>query len=208
MIFSSQLLEQAVNEMAKLPGIGKKTALRLILHLLQKENTEVLAFTDSIKILKEKIQYCEQCFNFSDGQYCNICSQSHRNKNRICVVESIRELMAIENTQQYNGSYHVLGALISPIDGVGPEQLKINELIQRIEKNEIEEIIFALSPTLEGDTTTYYICKKIEPFQIHITTLSRGVAFGGDLEYADEFTLAKSMENRVRVEQISNKEHN
>jgi recombination protein RecR len=201
MNFSSKLIADAVDTFSQLPGIGKKSALRMVLHLLKQEENTVLNFTQSVQRMHSDIKFCEECFNVSDDAICSICSQESRRATAICVVESIREVIAIESTQQYNGRYHVLGGLISPLDGIGPDNLRISELIERIDKQQTEELIFALSPTLEGDTTTYYISKQLNE-KIKITTLSRGVAFGGELEYADEMTLAKSFENRVPLTQV------
>jgi len=200
MIFSSSLLENAVNEFAKLPGIGKKTALRLVLHLLKKDVDEVKIFSDSILKLRREIHFCSHCHNIADKPLCNICSDRSRKQHMICVVENIRDVIAIESTQQYNGLYHVLGGIISPLDGVGPDQLEINSLIQRVIDEKTEELIFALSPNIQGDTTIYYISKKLKDNPVKITTISRGIAFGGELEYADEMTLARSISNRMPVE--------
>jgi recombination protein RecR len=212
MIFSSSLLENAVNEFAKLPGIGKKTALRLVLHLLKQDTAEVSLFSETIARMRKEIKFCSRCYNISDKDICNICSNTMRRQDMICVVENIRDVIAIESTQQFNGIYHVLGGIISPLDGIGPGQLTIDALIDRVAKEEIQEIIFALSPTIQGDTTIYYIGKKLaahgalgaasngQALPIKITTIARGIAFGGELEYADEMTLAKSISNRIPVE--------
>ena len=206
MIFSSSLLENAVNEFAKLPGIGKKTALRLVLHLIKQDAEEVSQFSDIIAKMRNEIKFCSRCHNISDKELCNICSNTMRKQEMICVVENIRDVIAIESTQQFNGIYHVLGGIISPLDGIGPGQLTIDALVDRIEKEDIEEIIFALSPTIQGDTTIYYISKKLSAGSrgkgqpIKITSIARGIAFGGELEYADEMTLAKSISNRIPVE--------
>jgi recombination protein RecR len=200
MIFSSSLLENAVNEFAKLPGIGKKTALRLVLHLIKQDVHEVTHFSNAIATLRNEIKFCSRCHNISDNNLCNICSNTMRKQEMICVVENIRDVIAIESTQQFNGVYHVLGGIISPLDGVGPEQLQIDSLISRIGKEEISEIIFALNPNIQGDTTIYYIGKKLKNIPVKITTIARGIAFGGELEYADEMTLAKSISNRIPVE--------
>ena len=200
MIFSSALLENAVNEFAKLPGIGKKTALRLVLHLIKQDAGEVSQFSDIIVRMRNEIKFCSRCYNISDKDLCNICSNSMRKHEMICVVETIRDVIAIESTQQFNGVYHVLGGVISPLDGIGPGQLTIDALVNRIVKEDIEEIIFALSPTIQGDTTIYYISKKIKEKPVKITSIARGIAFGGELEYADEMTLAKSISNRIPVE--------
>jgi recombination protein RecR len=200
MIFSSSLLENAVNEFAKLPGIGKKTALRLVLHLIKQNENEVEHFSETIASMRREIKFCTQCHNISDNTLCNICSNPARKKELICVVENIRDVIAIESTQQFSGTYHVLGGIISPLDGVGPDQLNIESLISRIPKEETKEIIFALNPNIQGDTTIYYIGRKLKELPIKITTIARGIAFGGELEYADEMTLAKSISNRIPVE--------
>jgi len=201
MNFSSQLITDAVDAFSNLPGIGKKSALRMVLHLLKEEEDSVSDFANRIQSMRKNIQFCKDCFNVSDHEVCSICQQPSRRASSICVVESIRELIAIEATQQYNGLYHVLGGLLSPLDGIGPEKLRIAELIERVKENETKELIIALSPNLEGDTTTYYLSKLISD-SVKLTTLSRGVAFGGELEYADEMTLAKSLENRVPLAQV------
>jgi recombination protein RecR len=206
MQFSSSLLENAVNEFAKLPGIGKKTALRLVLHLLKQDTGEVGHFSEVIAKMRTEIKFCQRCFNVADGDICSICANSLRKQEIICVVESIRDVIAIESTQQYNGTYHILGGIISPLDGIGPDQLNIESLINRVQKEKTEELIFALNPTIQGDTTIYYIQKKLsaapggQGTHIRITTIARGIAFGGELEYADEMTLARSLQNRLPVE--------
>ena len=200
MIFSSTLLENAVNEFARLPGIGKKTALRLVLHLIKKDVAEVQNFSEAILKMREEINFCSRCHNISDKKLCNICTTTSRKQEIICVVENIRDVIAIESTQQYNGLYHVLGGIISPLDGIGPDQLQIDSLISRVQIEKNEEIIFALSPNIQGDTTIYYISKKLKDHNIKITTIARGIAFGGELEYADEMTLARSISNRIPVE--------
>ena len=200
MIFSSSLLENAVAEFAKLPGIGKKTALRLVLHLIKQEADAVTQFSQAISRLREEIKFCSRCYNISDAALCNICSNHARKQGLLCVVENIRDVIAIESTQQFNGIYHVLGGIISPLDGVGPEQLTIDPLIHRIAHEGITEIIFALNANIQGDTTIYYISKKLKGLPVKITTIARGIAFGGELEYADEMTLAKSISNRIPVE--------
>ncbi len=199
----SSLLENAVNEFAKLPGIGKKTALRMVLHLLKQDNAAVENFSETIAKMRRDIKLCQRCCNISDGDICSICSNSMRNQQTICVVENIRDVIAIESTQQFNGTYHVLGGIISPLDGIGPQQLSIEPLVYRIEKEQTEELIFALSPNIQGDTTIYYIQRKLQhlPFIVTITTIARGIAFGGELEYTDEITLARSLANRLPVEQ-------
>ena len=200
MIFSSTLLENAVNEFARLPGIGKKTALRLVLHLIKQDAAEVTQFSDIISRMRNEIKFCARCHNISDKELCNICTNPMRKQDMLCVVENIRDVIAIESTQQFNGIYHVLGGIISPLDGIGPEQLMIDALLQRVKKDQVEEIIFALSPNIQGDTTIYYISRKLKSFPVKITTIARGIAFGGELEYADEMTLAKSISNRIPVE--------
>ncbi|MBK6991657.1 MAG: recombination protein RecR [Chitinophagaceae bacterium] len=200
MQFSSSLLENAVNEFAKLPGIGKKTALRLVLHLLKQDTKEVGNFSEVIAKMRSEIRFCHRCYNVADADICSICSNSSRKQEVICVVESIRDVIAIESTQQFNGTYHILGGVISPLDGIGPGQLNIEALIARVGKEETEEIIFALNPNIQGDTTIYYIQKKLQPFSLRITTIARGIAFGGELEYADEMTFARSLQNRLPVE--------
>ncbi|MCW3081313.1 recombination mediator RecR [Segetibacter sp.] len=197
----SSLLENAVNEFSRLPGIGKKTALRLVLHLLKQDVSEVLQFGNTISRMRQDIKFCQRCLNISDADICAICANSSRNQHLICVVENIRDVIAIESTQQYNGTYHVLGGIISPLDGVGPDQLSIEPLISRIQKEDTEELMFALNPNIQGDTTIYYIQKKIQQFSCRVTTIARGIAFGGELEYADEMTLARSITNRLPVGQ-------
>ena len=205
MQFSSALLENAVNEFAKLPGIGKKTALRLVLHLLKQQPGEVQQFSGVIARMRSEIKFCQRCFNVSDGDICSICANSLRKQDIICVVESIRDVIAIESTQQFNGTYHVLGGVISPLDGIGPNQLNIESLVHRVQKEETAEIIFALNPNIQGDTTIYYIQKKLSGLPVRITTIARGIAFGGELEYADEMTLARSLQNRLPVDKyVSN----
>lgn len=200
MILSSLLLEKAVNEFAKLPGIGKKTALRLVLHLIRQKEYEVDQFSDAISTMRKEIRFCERCYNISDKAICNTCSNPSRRQEMICVVENIRDVIAIESTQQFNGVYHVLGGIISPLDGVGPDQLNIDSLVKRVREEKTTEIIFALNPNIQGDTTIYYIGRKLESINIRITTIARGISFGGELEYADEMTLAKSITNRIPVE--------
>jgi recombination protein RecR len=199
MSFSSSLLEQAVNEFAKLPGIGKKTALRLVLHLIKQPGEEVRFFADTVARMRNEIKFCSKCFNVADTETCNICSNSSRKKEIVCVVETVRDVIAIESTQQFNGLYHVLGGVISPLDGVGPDQLTIEPLLKRLADDEVEELIFALSPNIQGDTTLFYISKKMKDLPVKITTIARGIAFGGELEYADEMTLARSIQNRQPV---------
>jgi len=200
MIFSSSLLENAVNEFAKLPGIGKKTALRLVLHLIKQDEADVSHFSDSIATMRQQIRFCKRCYNISDKDLCNTCSNPMRKQELICVVENIRDVIAIESTQQFNGVYHVLGGIISPLDGVGPDQLNIESLVKRVHDEHTQEIIFALNPNIQGDTTVYYIGRKLNGVNVKITTIARGISFGGELEYADEMTLAKSITNRIPVE--------
>jgi len=201
MQFPSTLLENAVNEFAKLPGIGKKTALRMVLHLLKQDVGAVTLFSETIAKMRSDIKFCQRCYNISDADICSICANSMRNQRLICVVENIRDVIAIENTQQFSGTYHVLGGVISPLDGIGPDQLNIEALITRIEKEQTEELVFALNPNIQGDTTIYYIQKKIQKQPCKVTTIARGIAFGGELEYADEMTLARSLAKRLPVEQ-------
>jgi recombination protein RecR len=200
MEFSSSLLEKAVSEFAKLPGIGKKTALRLVLHILKQDPGNVENFGDAILKMRREIKFCERCFNVADHSTCAICANPLRKQELICVVENIRDVIAIESTQQFSGVYHVLGGIISPLDGIGPDQLTIEPLLQRIHQEKTEELIFALNPNIQGDTTIYYIQKKLQGSPVKITTIARGIAFGGELEYADEMTLARSITNRLPVE--------
>mgnify|MGYP006430389067 FL=1 len=201
MDFSSKLLENAVNEVARLPGIGKRTALRLVLHLLKQpiENTNYL--TESLQVLRKDVKSCEKCHNISDTALCEICNNPKRDSTIVCVVEDIRDVMAIENTSQYRGLYHVLGGKISPIEGIGPQNLEIESLIEKVKNNEIKELIFALSSTMEGDTTNFYIFKQIEKFGVATSTIARGISVGDELEYADEVTLGRSIVNRIPFEQ-------
>ena len=201
MDFSSKLLENAVNEVARLPGIGKRTALRLVLHLLKQpvENTNYL--TESLKVLRTEVKTCEKCHNISDTILCEICNNPKRDASVVCVVEDIRDVMAIENTSQFRGLYHVLGGKISPIEGIGPQNLEIESLIEKVKNNEIKELIFALSSTMEGDTTNFYIFKPIEKFGVATSTIARGISVGDELEYADEVTLGRSIVNRIPFEQ-------
>ncbi|HEY3388479.1 MAG TPA: recombination mediator RecR [Prolixibacteraceae bacterium] len=198
--FPSKLLENAVNEFAKLPGIGKKTALRLVLHLLKKDTVEVQRFSRALTQLREEVKHCRICRNISDSDTCNICSNPSRDHRTVCVVENVRDVMSIENTQQYRGVYHVLGGIISPMDGIGPADLEIDSLLKRVENGEIDEVIFALSTTMEGDSTNFYIFKKIKGDNLKITTLARGVSIGDEIEYTDEVTLGRSLVNRMLFE--------
>ena len=200
MEFSSKLLEKAVNEMAQLPGIGKRTALRLVLHLLKqpKERTDFLV--QSLLTMREEIRFCKNCHNISDVEVCEICSNHNRNHQIVCVVEDVRDVMAIENTGQFRGVYHVLGGKISPIDGVGPSQLNIKSLVEKVKSGNISELIFALSSTMEGDTTNFYIYKQIKDCEIITSSIARGISVGDELEYADEVTLGRSILNRIPFE--------
>ncbi|MCO4291672.1 recombination mediator RecR [Solitalea sp. MAHUQ-68] len=200
MQFSSKLLEEAVNEFSKLPGIGSKTALRLVLHLLNQNSDEVTHFGNTIIKLRQNIRFCTNCGNISDTPVCEICTHPKRDRSLVCVVEDSRDVMAIENTQQFNGLYHVLNGLISPMEGVGPSDLNINRLVERVASGEPTEIILALNPTMEGDTTIFYLYKKLKDFNVKITTIARGISFGGEIEYADELTLGRSIATRVLYE--------
>lgn len=195
--YSSMLLEKAVNEFAKLPGVGKKTAMRLVLHLLRQDQPVVDAFGNAIMTLKREVKYCKVCHNISDTDICQICSNPQRDASTICVVETIRDVMAIEATQQYKGMYHVLGGIISPMDGIGPRDLQIDSLVSRVEAGGIEEVILALSTTMEGDTTGFYICRKLEGMGVKLSQIARGISVGDELEYADEITLGRSIVNRM-----------
>jgi len=204
MNFSSKLLEQAVEEFSKLPGIGKKTALRLVLNMLKREKDDVNRFATAIKDLREGIRYCLKCHNISDVKVCQLCSNPSRDAFTLCVVEDIRDVMAVENTQQFKGLYHVLGGVISPMEGIGPQHLSIDSLLQKVANGEVTEIIFALSSTMEGDTTNFYIFKKLTNYAIKVSTIARGIAFGDELEYADEITLGRSIVNRLPYENAIN----
>jgi recombination protein RecR len=200
MNFSSKLLEHAVDEFAKLPGVGKRTALRLVLHLLNQSENEVADFTSSLTRLKAEIRFCETCNNISDAPICEICESHKRDRSTVCVVEDTRDVMAIENTAQYQGVYHVLGGLISPMDGIGPSDLYIDNLIERVQAGELKEVILALSATMEGDTTIFFLYKKLKDLPVQISTIARGIAFGGELEYVDEITLGRSIATRIPYE--------
>ena len=199
--YSSKLLEEAVDEFSTLPGIGKKTALRLVLHLLKQEDKDVEHFGNTILRMKNEIMTCRECHNISDTEVCHLCSDPYRDKNTICVVESIRDVMSVENTQQYSGVYHVLGGIISPMDGIGPADLTIESLEGKVKTGQCTEVILALSTTMEGDTTNFYIYRRLKDFPVTISTLARGVAIGDDLEYADEVTLGRSILNRTSFEE-------
>ncbi|UOK43747.1 MULTISPECIES: recombination mediator RecR [Flavobacterium] len=200
MEFSSKLLERAVNEMAQLPGIGKRTALRLVLHLLKQPKEQTEQFVSALLKMREEIKFCKKCHNISDVEICEICSNPSRDGSVICVVEDIRDVMALENTGMFKGLYHVLGGKISPIDGVGPSQLNINSLVEKVKSGTIKEIIFALSSTMEGDTTNFYIYKQIKDCEVITSAIARGIAIGDELEYADEVTLGRSLMHRIPFE--------
>jgi recombination protein RecR len=200
--YSSKLIADAVAEFSKLPGIGEKTALRLVVHLLKQDNDKVKSFGHAITKMRDEIKFCAECYNVSDTELCAICYNKMRDETLLCVVENFRDVIAIENTEIFKGKYHVLGGIISPIDGIGPEQLNIEKLIERIQKDNIKEVLMALSPTIEGDTTIFYLSKKLQPLDVQITTIARGVSFGGELEYTDELTLARSIAKRLPYENI------
>ena len=198
--FPSKFLENAVNELSKLPGIGKKTALRLVLHLLKQSPAQTNTLGESLIKLRNEISFCNVCHNISDTETCLICSNPKRDKSIVCVVEDVRDVMAIENTNQYKGVYHILGGIISPMDGIGPSDLNIDSLVNKIALGEVKEVIMALSATMEGDTTNFYIYKRLKEYYIAITTIARGIAIGDDLEYTDEITLGRSILNRLPYE--------
>ena len=195
--YPSQLLEKAVSEFSKLPGIGRKTALRLVLNMLRRTDDEVNAFTQSLTRLKSEVHYCRVCHNISDTDLCPVCSDSRRDASLVCVVENIQDVMAIENTQQYHGLYHVLGGIISPMDGIGPGDLQIDSLVKRVEAGGVEEVILALSSTMEGDATNFYISRKLSPLHVKVSVIARGISVGDELEYTDEVTLGRSILNRT-----------
>lgn len=195
--FPSKLLEDAVGAFQLLPGIGRKTATRLVLHLLKQDQEEVKRFTDSISRVRNEIRYCRRCHNISDADLCPICANPRRDATTLCVVENIQDVLAIENTQQYLGLYHVLGGIISPMDGVGPSDITIDSLVERVATGEVKEVIFALSPTMEGDTTNFFIQRKLAPYKVRTTVIARGIAVGDELEYADEVTLGRAIANRI-----------
>ena len=195
--FPSKLLEDAVGAFQLLPGIGRKTATRLVLHLLKQDPEEVKRFTDSISRARNEIRYCRRCHNISDADLCPICANPRRDATTLCVVENIQDVLAIENTQQYLGLYHVLGGIISPMDGVGPSDITIDSLVERVATGEVKEVIFALSPTMEGDTTNFFIQRKLAPYKVRTTVIARGIAVGDELEYADEVTLGRAIANRI-----------
>lgn len=195
--YPSRLLERAVQEFSQLPGIGRKTALRLVLHLLRQDADDVFLFTDAISRMKEEVKFCKICHNISDQDVCPICSNDRRDSSTICVVENIQDVMAVENTQQFTGLYHVLGGLISPMDGIGPADLEIESLVSRVSEGHVKEVILALSSTMEGDTTNFYIFRKLAPYDVKISIIARGIAVGNELEYTDEVTLGRSILNRT-----------
>ncbi|MBQ8066102.1 MAG: recombination protein RecR [Prevotella sp.] len=195
--YSSQLLENAVQEFSKLPGIGRKTALRLVLHLLRQSLDDVRRLTEAVDVMKQEVKRCKVCHNISDTDVCPICSDRHRDADVICVVENIQDVMAVENTQQFNGLYHVLGGVISPMDGIGPSDLEIDSLVERVSKGEVKEVILALSSTMEGDTTNFYIFRKLASCNVRVSIIARGISVGDELEYTDEVTLGRSILNRT-----------
>jgi len=199
--YPSRLLENAVSQFSRLPGIGRKTALRLVLHLLRQEAEDVEQLASALTTMKREVKRCRMCHNISDQEVCPICSDQHRDQTTVCVVENIQDVMAIENTQQYHGLYHVLGGVISPMDGIGPNDLEINSLVERVGEGSVQEVILALSPTMEGDTTNFFIYRKLAPFtELRISVIARGVSVGDELEYADEVTLGRSILNRTKFE--------
>lgn len=200
--YPSLLLERAVGEFAKLPGIGRKTAMRLVLHLLRQDTATVEAFGQSIITLKHEVKYCRVCHNISDTETCLICSDPTRDASTVCVVENIRDVMAVEATQQFQGLYHVLGGVISPMDGIGPSDLQVDSLVERVRQGGVKEIILALSPTMEGDTTNFYISRKLSGFDVKLSVIARGISVGDELQYTDEVTLGRSIVNRVELASI------
>ena len=198
--YPSELLERAVAEFSKLPGIGRKTALRLVLWILRQDNSDVEQFAQALCQLKQEVKYCHICHNISDTETCPICSDERRDKSTVCVVENIQDVMAIENTQQFHGLYHVLGGIISPMDGMGPGDIEIDSLIHRVADGDVQEVILALSPTMEGDTTNFYIYRKLAAYNVKVSVIARGVAVGNELEYTDEVTLGRSIMNRTLFE--------
>lgn len=200
MEFSSKLLEKAVNEMSQLPGIGKRTALRLVLHLLRQPKEQTLQLASALKLMREEIKFCTSCHNISDTNLCEICSNPRRVDDIVCVVEDVRDVMAIENTSSYKGLYHVLGGKISPMDGIGPNDLNITSLVHKVKEGRVKELIFALSSTMEGDTTNFYIYKQIQDCAVETSTIARGISVGNELEYTDEVTLGRSILNRIPFE--------
>jgi recombination protein RecR len=202
MKYSSKLIADAVAEFSKLPGIGEKTSLRLVLHLLKQDSNKVVHFSDTISKMRNEIKFCNTCHNISDHELCDVCSNNMRDHSIVCIVESIRDVIAIENTNIFRGTYHVLGGLISPIDGIGPDKLNIDTLVKRVQSGIVKEVIMALSTTIEGDTTIFYVSKKLKDFPVKITSIARGISFGGELEYTDELTLARSIATRLPYENV------
>lgn len=200
MQFPSKLVEEAVNEIAKLPGIGKKSALRVALHLLKSDTQRTISLADSLLKLRTEVKFCRKCHNISDDDICGVCNSLKRDVTVVCIVEDTKDVMAIENTGQYFGLYHVLGGCISPVEGIGPAELNIESLLKRVAEGEIKEVILALSPTMEGDTTSFYLTKKLQAYSLKMTSIARGVPFGGELEYADEITLGRSILSRTAYE--------
>jgi recombination protein RecR len=200
MEFSSKLLERAVNEMSQLPGIGKRTALRLVLHMLKQPKEQIASLSNALQSMRNDIKFCKSCYNISDVDLCEICSNPNRDETIICVVEDVRDVMAIENTSSFKGLYHVLGGKISPMDGIGPHDLNIQSLVDKVKAGIVNELIFALSSTMEGDTTNFYIFKQIQDYKINVSTIARGISVGDELEYADEITLGRSIVNRIPFE--------
>ena len=198
--YPSVLLERAVGEFSKLPGIGRKTALRLVLRLLKQSESSVDGFADAVSHVRKDIKYCRVCHNISDTEVCPICSDTRRDTTTVCVVENVQDVMAVENTQTYRGLYHVLGGIISPMDGVGPADLEINSLVERVAQGDIREVILALSSTMEGDTTNFYISRLLKPYQVKVSVIARGISVGNELEYTDEVTLGRSIVNRTPIE--------
>ena len=195
--YPSLLLDKAVEEFSKLPGIGRKTALRLVLHLLRQSDSDVDQLTDALRTMKHEVKYCKVCHNISDTETCSICGNPHRDASVVCVVENVQDVMAIENTQQYHGLYHVLGGIISPMDGIGPSDLQIDSLVERVARGGVDEVIFALSSTMEGDTTSFYISRKLSAYDVRLSVIARGISVGDELEYTDEVTLGRSILNRT-----------
>lgn len=193
----SQLLDNAVSQFSRLPGVGRKTALRLVLHMLRQSNEDVAAFTESLNTLKRDVKYCRCCHNISDTDVCDICSDPHRDSSLVCVVENIQDVLAVEKTQQFHGLYHVLGGIISPMDGIGPSDIEIESLVERVAAGGVKEVIFALAPTMEGDTTNFYISRRLQQFDVTLSVIARGVSIGDELEYTDEITLGRSIINRT-----------
>lgn len=202
--YPSRLLESAVQEFSRLPGIGRKTALRLVLHLLRQDSSDVERFAQAVSTMKREVRFCKCCHNISDDELCPICSDQRRDASTVCVVENVQDVMAIENTQQFHGLYHVLGGIISPMDGIGPSDLEIASLVDRVAGGGVKEVILALSPTMEGDTTNFYLFRKLAPYDVTVSVIARGVSVGGELEYTDEVTLGRSILNRTPFETGAN----